>query len=70
MYDSKVYINCVYTSACTTENSRSLGKANVLFDKVLIQWVDWVARASIQINGSGSGYLSCCVVSRFCVVGD
>ena len=43
MYDSKVYIDCVYTSACTTENSRSLGKANVLFDKVPVQQVDWVA---------------------------
>ena len=56
-------IDCVYTSACSTEKTRSLGKANCTLDKVLNQRVDWVAWASIQTYGARDAIDDACTTS-------
>ena len=58
-----LFLDCVYAPAFTMEKTCSLGKANVQFDKVLNQRVDWVAWASIQIYGARDEIDDACTTS-------
>ena len=58
-----LFIDCVYTSACSTEKTRSFGKANCTLDKVLNKRVDWVAWASIQTCGARNAIDDTCATS-------